>query len=99
MRLRGRMPNQALDATETLGQREDARGLDDFSCARERAELETDHPGEAAHLPARQLVLRVGRQARIIHSLDPGMLLEVLRNAQSVTIVSLHAYMQRLGAA
>jgi len=48
-------------ARRVLGHRHVAGGLDEAPGPADITQLDRDHPAEAAHLPARQLVLRVRR--------------------------------------
>ena len=59
------MADQALDAAQRLGEREDLGPLDEPRRARRAiAELDADHPAEARHLAAGEVVLRDGTGGR-----------------------------------
>ena len=72
VRHRRRMRDERLDAAEALGQRHQPDAVADPARPLERARIERHHPAEAAHLPLRQLVLRMIRQPGIDDPLDPG---------------------------
>ena len=58
-----RVLDQALDAAQALGQREQLAVLEEALRAGEIGlQLDRDHAAEAAHLPLRQRVLRMRRQ-------------------------------------
>ena len=63
------------------------------------SELDADHSAEAGHLPARQIVLRMRRQADVEHVLVADLLDQPLRDLASVHVVLAHAEVQRLRAA
>ena len=63
----GRMRDQRLDAAEALAEGAQAHLSEEGRRAVERPEVERDHRAEAGHLLLRERVLRVGREARIVH--------------------------------
>src|SRR5690606_404739 len=75
----GRVADERLDAAERFREREEAGALDNLLCALERAELQADHAGKAAHLTLRQLVLGMRRQARVVNRLDAVVASQELR--------------------
>src|ERR671921_2622657 len=62
-------------------------------------EGERDHPREPAHLPFRQLVLGMVRQAGVVHGLDLGMVLQELGDGEGVLLVLAHSNGESLEAA
>src|SRR6202022_4153809 len=65
-----------------------------------RAEREGDHAAEAArHLPHRERVVRVAREARVPDALDGRVLLEKARHLERVRRVPLHPQRERAQAA
>src|SRR5215471_8666989 len=95
-----RMLDQALDAAEALGQREDLAALEEAARVVEAAlEDRRHHAAEAAHLPLGQRMLRMARKARIVDAGDLGMLLQPRRDRGSILAMALHAQPQRLHAA
>ena len=93
------MPDQALHSAQRLGEREDAGALDEAPRPLQAPELQTDHAPEPLHLAARELVLRVRRQAGVVNPLHLGMVREPLGDAAAVRVVLPHAERERLGAA
>ena len=80
----GRPADVAQPAEERVGRLEAA------------GELNAEHPAETAHLAARQRVLRVGRQAGVVHPGYGGVARQRLREGLPVVVVPRHA--QRQGA-
>ena len=64
-----------------------------------RTELDADHAAKARHLPAGELVLRMRRQADVIHILVPHLLDQPLGDFPPVRVVLSHAEVKRLRAA
>ena len=95
-----RMVDQRLDAAQAFGEREQLRALGDFERARLRAaQRHRDDAAEAAHLLARELVLRVRGQPGIEHLRDVVALAEEVRDRVRVALVLAHPHRQRLRAA
>ncbi len=68
------MFDQALDAPQALGQREDLATLQEaFGIVEIALEHGGHHPAESVHLALGKLVLGVARQSGIDHLLDLGM--------------------------
>ena len=101
MRHDRRVLDQALDAAERLGAREDADGREEGLRGGQAAadQHEREHPAEALHLALGERVLRVARQARPRHPLDLRVLREELGDVLGVRRVALHAHVERLQAA
>jgi hypothetical protein len=91
--------DQGLDAAETLGERDEAHAVQHLPRALERADVEREHAAEAAHLAARQRVVRVVRQPRVDHPPHAGMRREELGQGLPVRAVLPHAQGEGLGAA
>ena len=96
-----RVLDQALDAAQAFGQREDLAPLRESGARR---------PGRCAGrarscrrsrriCAPRQRVLRMRRQARVVHARDLRLRFQPLRQRQRVLAVALHAQRQRLHAA
>jgi hypothetical protein len=98
-RHRGGVPDEALHAAKRLGEREEADALHHPARALERAGFDRHHPAEARHLPLRQLVLRMGRQARIEDRPHPPVLRQPGGDAAAVLVVLAHPQRERLGPA
>src|SRR4051794_7532111 len=93
------MLDQALDPAEALRQAEDlASGK--HAPGRLQATFDDggDHPAEAVHLTARELVLRMAGQAGVDHAIDPRVLLEPPGDGQRVAAVAFHPQAQSLDA-
>ena len=77
--------DQALDAAEALGQLPDPRLTDETDSGLLGGGEGRDHPAEVRHLPRRDLVAGVVRQARVKDPLDGLVLVEerVIRRASS----------------
>src|SRR2546425_3548977 len=84
VRHRGRVPDQALHSAQRLGEREDAGALDEAPRPLQAPELQTDHAPEPLHLAARELVLRVRRQAGVVNPLHLGRSEEHTSELQSL---------------
>ena len=96
----GRVADQALHAAERLGQREDPCRLDEAARPARRRRLERDHAAESAHLPAGELVLRMGRAAPgSTPSGRPARSASHSATRPAVGVVLPHAQRQRLDAA
>src|SRR5205814_5717620 len=93
------MPDETFDPAQRLRQRENPGALDEAARERDIADLDADHAAETLHLSSREVVLRVGTHARVVHALDSGMLLEPFGDPPAVRIVLAHAQRQRFGAA
>ena len=92
-----RMLDQALDAAQALGQREDLAALEHaqrgaFAALHDRRH----HAAARGHLAQRERMLRVAREPRVVHAFDLRMLREPLRDRERVLGVALHADRQRL---
>src|SRR6185369_8222040 len=100
MRHQPRVIDQTLDTTKTLGKREDAAALEHSSCLfQPTLDPKAHDPAESVlHLPLRQLMLRMARQARIEHMPDSRMLLQPSSNMQRALTRLPHAQRQRLQA-
>src|SRR2546430_5444760 len=85
------MLDEALHAAQTLRQREQAAALERTARALEAAaQYRGDDTAETTrHLSPGKRVLRVTRQPRVVHALDPGMLLQELRDGERIGAVSL----------
>src|SRR5712691_9818508 len=81
VRHRGGVPDQALHAAQRLGEREDPGALDEAPRPLQAPEFQADHAAEPLHLAARELVLRVRRQAGVVDPLHFGMMREPLGDA------------------
>src|SRR5256714_4872413 len=86
------MLDEALHAAQTLRQREQAAALERTARALEAAaQYRGDDTAETTrHLSPGKRVLRVTRQPRVVHALDPGMLLQELRDGERIGAASLH---------
>src|SRR5260370_38362014 len=94
------MLDQALDAAEAVGEREDLDALQEARRLGEPAlELDRHHAAMAMHLAARQRVLRVIGEARVMHARDLLLAGEMLGDRLGVGAMPLHAQRQRLQAA
>ena len=98
VRHRGGVGDQRFDAAEALGERHQPHAVQQPARGLERAELEREHPAEAAHLTPRQLVLRMRGKARIVDALDLGMRGQKLREREAIGVVLRHAERKGLGA-
>src|SRR5205085_4402355 len=78
------MLDETLHAAQTLSQREQAAALERTARALEAAaQYRGDDTAETTrHLSPGKRVLRVTRQPRVVHALDPGMLLQELRSEE-----------------
>src|SRR5213082_16222 len=94
------MLDEALHAAQTLRQREQMAALEHAARALEpAAQYRGDDTAETTrHLSPGKRVLRVTRQPRVVHALDPGMLLQELRDGERIGAMSLHAQRQGLDA-
>jgi hypothetical protein len=95
-----RVLDQALDAAQTLGQREQPAVFQEALGARKIGlQHNRHHAAEGTHLTARQRVLRVRRQARVVYARDLRLLGEPVREVKGVGAMSFHAQRQCLQAA
>jgi poly(3-hydroxybutyrate) depolymerase len=78
------MLDQAFDAAERLGEREQLRAGDEVDGLGFRLHQERDHAAEVAHLSARDLVAGVVREAGVEDALDAGVAVEELGDAPCV---------------
>src|ERR1700719_2483758 len=94
------MLDEALDAAQTLRQREQTAALERAARALEAAaHYRRDDTAETTgHLSPGERVLRMTRQPRVVHALDLGVLFEELRDGERIGAVSLHAQRQGLDA-
>src|SRR5262245_29782098 len=94
----GRVLDEALDATETLGECEELAALEKTARRRETAlQHRRDHAAVAAlHLPVGEGFLRMAREPRVVHPLHLSMAFEELRHGHCVRAVALHAKRERL---
>src|SRR4029077_17840149 len=88
-----RVLDEALDAAETLGEREQLALLERAARGPESA---AQHRGDdaavaARHLALRQRMLRVAGEPRVVDALDLRLLLQELRDGERVGAVPLHA--------
>ena len=91
------MLGEAFHAAEALRAHENPEPLEKAARIVEPAsQRQGDHPPEAVHLPARQRVLRMVRQSRVVHARDLRMADEPLRDRQRVFAVTRHPQRQRL---
>ena len=96
----GGVLDEGLDAAERLGEREEPHALEEVAGLGEAAlEEDGDHAAEARHLPLRDVVLRVGGEARVDDALDAVVRFEELGDARGGGVVALHAEGEGLGAA
>src|SRR5919198_2118766 len=90
--------DQALDAAERLRELEDLRPRDEADGFFLRLDEEGDHSAEVAHLPRRDLVAGMRRQARVEHLLDAWVAREPQCNRVRVLAVLAHPHRERLDA-
>src|SRR5688572_23670120 len=90
------MADEALDASETLGQREKARSLEDGRSALDAPGLESDHAAEAGRLALVQRVSRMIREPGIEDLLQLGVLGKPCCDRAGVGLVPLHPDRERL---
>src|SRR5205814_9945548 len=78
------MLDETLHAAQTLSQREQAAALERTARALEAAaQYRGDDTAETTrHLSPGKRVLRVTRQPRVVHALDPGMPFQELRDGE-----------------
>ena len=95
----GGVADERLDAAEALGERHQPRPVENRARALQRPHAEGDHPAEPAHLAPREGVLRVRRQAGVVHGVDLRMRGQEVGQRHCVRVVALHPNRQRLGAA
>src|SRR6184192_10076 len=94
------MLDQALDAAEALGQREQAAMLEKALGAREIGlQADRHHAAERAHLTLGERMLRMRSQARVIDLRHFVLRFEPLRELQRTRAMLLHPERQRLQAA
>ncbi len=95
------MLDEALDAAETFGEREEVRVFEKTPRTREvGVERERNHAAETgAHLALRQLVLRVRLQTGIVNARDFRLCFEPAGDFERVRAVALHAQGERLESA
>ena len=80
-----RMLDQAFDAAERFGEREQLAALEHAArLAQAALDHDRDDAARTVHLPLRERVLRMRLQARIDHALDGRMLLQPLRERERV---------------
>ena len=93
-----RMLDQALDAAQALGEREELAALEEALRPGEVGrKVERDHAAEAAHLARGERVLRMRRQARIAHAQPPsGCASSHCASAQRIRAMPLHPQRERL---
>ncbi len=90
---------QALDSAQGLSEGEDLEGGEEAVALFEATlEEEGNHAARAAGLLLGDIVLRVRRKAGIDNLINEIVLLEILRNAEGVLLVSLHAKREGLHA-
>ena len=97
--LRGqhRHADQALDAAEARGALDQPQPVvDPLGPVVAAVEVEADHAAEARHLPPRDLVIGMRRQAGIVHLADAPILREELGHRVRVRVVARDAQRQRL---
>ena len=99
MRHPRRVLDQALDAAERLGELEELRPPDELDGLLLGLGEERDHPAEVAHLPLRDLVAGVRREAGVEHPLDPGLLVEPAPRSRARSRSALHPHGERLDPA
>src|SRR5580700_4329936 len=97
------MLNQALHTPERFGQRKQLAALEEAARLLDAArKLDRDHAPVGAlapwvsHLRARERVLRMRAQPRVMHARDLRMALEKTRQLQCILAVPLHAQRERL---
>src|SRR6185369_4521800 len=93
------MRDQRLDPAERFAEGAELHAVEELLGVVVRAELERDHGTEAAHLPARQIVLRVIGEAGVVELLHLCVMGEVVRHRLAVFLVPLHPHGERLDAA
>src|SRR5256885_14865330 len=93
------MLDEALHGAQPLRQREQAAALERTARALEAAaQYRGDDTAETTrHLSPGKRVLRVTRQPRVVHALDPGMLLQELRDGERIGAVPLRSEERRVG--
>src|SRR5437868_2718054 len=101
MRHDRRVLDQALDAAEALGQREELAALEEaLGCRQPTLENRRNHATVAlVHLLRREQVLRMAREPGIDHALDLRMFCQPGGDVHGVAAMALHAQRQRLDAA
>src|SRR5262245_20972959 len=92
------MRNERFDAAETLGERVQTDAVQQAARRLERAEVEREHPAEAAHLRGSERVLRMRRKTRIVDAPHFRVRFQELREREAVRVVLRHPQRQRLGA-
>ena len=94
-----RVLDQALDATEALGERPDLRARDEVDRLLLGLDEERDHASEVAHLPCGDLVAGVVGQAGVEHVRHGRVLVQEADDRAGVLAVLPHPHRQRLQAA
>src|SRR5260370_8216870 len=91
------MLDQALDAAEAVGEREDLDPLQEAPrLGKPALELDRHHAAMAMHLAARQRVLLVAGEARVMHARDPLLARQILGHPLGVTPLPLPPPRHRL---
>ena len=92
-----RVLDETLDAAQAFGEREDGARLEETARAGEvGVELDRHHAAEAAHLLARERVLRVRGEPRVAHAAHARLPLEPGGELHRVLAMALHAHVERL---
>src|SRR5688572_32180266 len=93
LRREDRQAAQALDAAEAGGALEHLEAVEEpggpFVAS---SHVDADHAAEAAHLPLRDVVIRMLRQPRVINFFDARVPRQPLRQSRSVRILPFHPY-------
>ena len=94
------MLDQALDATQALGQRKETTAFEKaFRSGKVRLEHDRDHAAECAHLSLGELVLRMRREPRVVNAGHFRVRGEPSAELVRVLAMPLHAQCKRLESA
>ena len=94
-----RQRDESFDSAEAFGERAELDLIEEATRGVERSEIEGEHGAGAALLLAREFVVRVRRETRVVDLFHLWMRVEMARDGDAVGVVLQHADGERLDSA